>query len=114
VTYLDSKITAGSSIGLGGGATHWEVVSHLSPRGPADVVQLAGGFVSSAGNFNGNQLVVSASAILDGNPYLRHAPALVSSPEARALRRDHPPGGRRDGSDREPAGAGAAARLTGW
>ncbi len=86
-TYLDSKITAGSSIGLGWGATLGEVVSHLSPGGPADVVQLAGGFASSAGNFNGNQLVVSASAILDGNPYLLHAPALVSSPEARALLR---------------------------
>lgn len=85
--YLDSKITPGSSLGLGWGATLGEVVSHLAPGGPADVVQLAGGFASSAGNFNGNQLVVSASTILGGNPYLLHAPALVSSPEARALLR---------------------------
>ncbi len=85
--YLNSAITAGSSIGLGWGSTLAEVIGHLVPGGPADVVQLAGGFAGSAGDFNGLQLVVSASSILGGTPYLLHAPALVATAEAQTLLR---------------------------
>jgi DNA-binding transcriptional regulator LsrR (DeoR family) len=86
--YLDSILTPNSVLGLGWGATLAEVVDHLASGGPADVVQLAGGFASSAATFNGNQLVLTASAILGGTPYLLHAPAMVSTSTARALLRD--------------------------
>lgn len=86
-SFLTSHLIAGMTLGLGWGSTLAEVVAHLSPCGPADVVQLAGGFASSDENFNGNQLVLTASATLGGDPYLLHAPAMVSSVEARAVLR---------------------------
>lgn len=88
--YLRPRIIPGSTIGLGWGSTIAEVVAHLAPGGPADVVQLAGGFASSASDFNGSSLVTAASATLGGNPYVLHAPALVATPDARAsLRAEH-------------------------
>jgi deoxyribonucleoside regulator len=88
--YLHEHVPPGSTIGLGWGRTLAEVVGQLAPGGPTDVVQLAGGFASSAGDFNGISLVMAASAVLRGSPYVLHAPALVATPEARALlRADH-------------------------
>lgn len=88
--YLHSRIAADSTVGLGWGATIAEVVAHLTPAGPADVVQLAGGFASSASDFNGTSLVTAASEILGGSAYLLYAPALVATPEARSsLRAEH-------------------------
>ncbi|MET3805993.1 DNA-binding transcriptional regulator LsrR (DeoR family) [Nakamurella sp. UYEF19] len=86
-SFLSERIRPGMVLGLGWGSTMAEVVAHLAPGGPADVVQLAGGFASSDDDFNGNQLVMAASAVLGGNPYLLHAPALVSSVEARTVLR---------------------------
>lgn len=86
-SYLDDTITAGMTIGVGWGSTLAEVVDHLSPGGPADVLQLAGGFASSDGDFNGAKLVLQAASLLRGDPYLLHAPALVSSASARDVLR---------------------------
>ncbi|NAZ83193.1 transcriptional regulator [Kineococcus sp. R8] len=85
--HLATVVGPGSSLGLGWGRALAEVVAHLAPTGPADVVQLAGGFASAEDEFNGTQLVVTASSVLGGDPYLLHAPALVSSAEARAVLR---------------------------
>lgn len=88
--YLNEHVSPGSTIGLGWGSTLAEVVAHLKPSGPVDVVQLAGGFASSASDFNGGSLVTAASDVLGGSPYLLYAPALVATPEARdLLRADH-------------------------
>jgi DNA-binding transcriptional regulator LsrR (DeoR family) len=88
--YLTSHVSPGSTIGLGWGSTLAQVVSHLTPSGPVDVVQLAGGFASSASDFNGSSLVTAASDTLGGSPYLLYAPALVATPDARAsLRAEH-------------------------
>ncbi|HEX8487926.1 MAG TPA: sugar-binding domain-containing protein [Propionibacteriaceae bacterium] len=88
--YLQEHVPAGSTIGLGWGRTLAEVVGHLAVGGPADVVQLAGGFAGSAGDFNGSSLVTEASVVLRGSAYVLHAPALVESSDARALlRADH-------------------------
>lgn len=88
--YLHEHVRPGSSLGLGWGRTIGEVVGHLSGGGPIDVVQLAGGFASSAEDFNGSSLLTAASEILGGNAYVLHAPALVANAEARAvLRADH-------------------------
>lgn len=85
--YLQEHVSPGSTIGLGWGRTMAEVVGHLAPAGPTDVVQLAGGFAGSASDFNGTSLVMAASAVLGGSPYVLHAPALVETREARALLR---------------------------
>lgn len=87
-SYLTEHVRPGSTIGLGWGSTIGEVVAHLAPGGPADVVQLAGGFAGSASDFNGTSVVTSASAAFGGTPYLLHAPALVATVRARASLRE--------------------------
>jgi DNA-binding transcriptional regulator LsrR (DeoR family) len=86
--YLDEHIGPGMTVGVGWGSTLAEVVGHLSPGVRADVLQLAGGFASSDGDFNGAHLVLQAASVLGGEPYLLHAPALVSSASARDVLRE--------------------------
>ncbi|AMM20311.1 hypothetical protein AX769_09235 [Frondihabitans sp. PAMC 28766] len=85
--YLDEHVAPGMTVGVGWGSTLAEVVGHLSPSGPADVLQLAGGFASSDSDFNGAHLVLQAASALQGEPYLLHAPALVSNASARNVLR---------------------------